>query len=277
MRYDQIMRQHRAILAVKFASVSLMLVCLVRAIPALAQTPPMDSEALAQSNMCDWNFSQFLNSPSVTLARKYAKTGEVPDPPLWKSNGPRTWYMAALGMKSTLRRYLTAHPNAVNDPDLLNMAISAGQGGIVAMLIGRGADPNTPGIRRKVLPLTVAANCARPEIMRQLLRAGANVYGTVPHGKYVALLIAMTGSGLSMKPFYEGVKLILAAGFDPRCPVDKRGYTGLELVDKNITLPGRKKLQRIFLKSIKAAKKEHPSRPSCGGLDWSSQKPAHSR
>lgn len=238
----------------------------------------MDSEAIAQSNMCEWNFSQFLNSPSVTLARKYAKTGEVPDPPLWKPNGPRTWYMAALGMKSTLKGYLTAHPNAVNDPDLLNMAISAGQRGIVAMLISRGADPNSSGIKRKVLPLAVAANCARPEIMRQLLRAGANVYGTVSHGKYVALLIAMTGSGLSMKPFYEGVKLILAAGFDPRCPVvDKHGYTALDLVDKNITLPGRKKLRQIFLKSIKAAKIEHPGRPNCGGLDWWPKNPAHSR
>lgn len=271
------MQQHRASRVAKLASVPLMLICLVQGPPASAQPSPIDSEALAQSNLCESNFSLFLNSPDVALARQYAKTGKVPDPQLWKPNGPRTWYMAALGMKDTLQAYLAAHPNAANDPDLLNTAVSAGQQDIVAMLIHRGADPNRPGIKADVLPLIVAANCARPEIMRQLLQAGANVYGTDAHATYVALVPAILGPGIFSKPFYEGVKLILAAGFDPRCPISKLGYTALDIVDKWIKSPGYKQIQRLLQKYMKTVQSEHPSRPTCGGLDWWPQKTAHSK
>lgn len=275
MRYDQSMMRVHAIRAMKWALVPMILVCLGEGPAALGQQASTSNQPLIARNSCDWNITQFRTSASAPLMMEFAKTGKVPDPPLWQPILPRTWYIAAFGMRQTLERYLAAHPNAVRGSTLLNGAIYAGRRKIVSMLLQRGANPNGPGHEKDEPPLMVAAQCGRPVIMRKLLQAGANVYGTDTRGQMVALAPAIVGPGW-IGPFYEGVKLILAAGFDPRCPIDKRGATALYIIDKNIRLSGYKRLRRLLRKDIKAVKAQHPNRPACGGLDWWPKKTVHS-
>lgn len=172
-------------------------------------------------NECDSMYQELTHTPFVV---KYARTGILPGQGS-KPIHPRAWYLAALGMRSKLRSFLEAHPHEIGDPDLLLAAIYTSRKATVAMLLQMGFNPNTPGQKGMVLPLYAAAHCAQPIVMTYLLEAGANVYGTTSASGYLAIAVAIVGPWID-KPFVEGVRLLLAAGFDPRCPVTKVRVTG---------------------------------------------------
>ncbi len=225
---------------------------------------------VAVKNNCDANYLVLERTPE---AIQYAKTGV-----LTGSRKPvhsRDVYMAALGMHHLLKSYLKSHPQQIGNTDLLSAAVYSGQKDVVSMLLEMGFNPNNPGQKKVALPLQHAAECARPTIMLYLLQAGANIYGTSSDTGVLAMGYALVGTGLDGRPFVEGVKLLLAAGFDPRCPVAKNGLTASDVVKNGLRMrynpsgeEDRNKLLELLTIATKIATRRHPGRPHCGGLDW---------
>lgn len=222
-------------------------------------------------NSCDTNYLMLTLTPETI---KYAKTGI-----LFGSKKPihsRDVYMAALGMSSLLKSYLESHPQQIGNPNLLSAAVYSGQKDVVSMLLEMGSDPNKLGKGASAPPLFQAAECARPKIMLYLIQAGADIYGTASDGRSLAMAYALIGTGLDNRPFIKGVQLLLAAGFDPRCPVAKNGLTALDVVKRGLRYlrydadgeKDRRKLLKLLTITTKIAERRHPGRPSCGGLDW---------
>ncbi len=224
----------------------------------------------APENGCDLYYQALKNTLTV---KQYAKTGVFSGKQ--RPTHSRAWYMAALGMNGILKSYLQVHTQEKHNPDLLLVAIYTGRKNTVAMLLGMGFNPNKPGREKNVLPLEYAAQCARPTILVYLLNAGANIYGTTSGGVgYLPIVGAIIGPWLN-RPFVEGVKLFLAAGFDPRCPIAKTGVTALEAAERGIQHnPDNKEdkiLAGILKNAVKIANTRNPQRPKCGGLNWWSE------
>ncbi len=218
-------------------------------------------------NGCDLYYQTLRHTPAVV---RYAKTGDLSRS--WRPRHSRAWYIAALGMRNLLKPYLEMYSRQGGEPDLLLAAVYTGRKGVVAMLLKMKFNPNQPSERPPhILPLQSAAQCARPIIMIYLLEAGANIYGTSPETSHVAMADAIVGPWLN-RPFVDGVKLLLASGFDSRCPVTKSGYTALDVVKKGLQhepkSSGLRELQRLLNTATKIAVLKHPERPRCGGLNW---------
>jgi len=205
------------------------------------------------------------SKPAVT----YAKTGRLIAG--WHPKHSMAWYMAALGMASQLKSYLNQHK--ARDPDILATAIYTGRSQVVADLLAVGFDPNEPARSPShALPLQIAAQCARPLIMTYLLQAGADPYGTTPSTRQVAMATAVVG-GYLRGPFLKGVQLLLAAGFDPRCPIAKSGVTAVDAINNglkhhSLTPRSDHRLKVVLENAVRIAEARNPDRPSCGGLDW---------
>lgn len=234
--------------------------CLLLAVSAFGKARPA-----AQENSCNDFLHALRNTPDAV---QYANTGKFS-----KNDRPvhsRAWYLAALGMADQLRSYLNAHPEQRHDPALLLVATYTGQRNVVVMLLKMGDNPNAPGRKMRVLPLQYAASCARPLIMIDLLQAGANVYGTTSDSGTLAMAGAVVGSG--GVPFERGVRYLLAAGFDSRCPVAKTGVTAVEAVKRGEQAGGetasRRELESLLTTAAEIAAAAHPGRPRCGGLNW---------
>jgi hypothetical protein len=112
--------------------------------------------------------------------------------------------------------------------------------------------------------------------MLYLIQAGADIYGAPPDGGSLAVSYALVGTGIEHRPFVEGVKLLLAAGFDPRCPAIKNGLTAME-VKRAIKYdakyaPGnvgdQHKLLKLLTVATNIAERRNPGNPDCGGLEW---------
>lgn len=217
-------------------------------------------------NTCDIEYQRLhLSKPIV----RYATTGKRT--PSWAPKHSRAWYMAALGMASQLKSYLKRHK--ARDPDILATAIYTGRSQVVADLLAVGFDPNEPARSPShALPLQIAAQCARPLIMTYLLQAGADPYGTTPSTRQVAMATAVVGDYLR-GPFLKGVQLLLAAGFDPRCPIAKSGVTAVDAINNglkhhSLTPRSDHRLKAILENAVRIAEARNPDRPSCGGLNW---------
>lgn len=219
-----------------------------------------------RKNSCDL-YLQVLRSNSAVV--RYAKTGTV----VSKKHPVRSraWYMAALGLHSLLSSYLKTHHGPKQFSDLLSIATYTGQKDTVSMLLTMGANPNQPDRLKDVLPLQYAAGCGRPIITLYLLQAGANVYGTTQATHGFAMAAAIVGPWLN-SPFIEGVKLMLASGFDPRCPMMKNGVTASEAVRNGLRhAPNSKELRTLrglIDTAVKISATTHPQRPQCGGMNW---------
>ena len=248
---------------------------------AQAQGKPSNQREVGTSvwnrNTCD---AEHLNLESKKMAVKYAKSGIKGDGvvPVYS----RGVYMAALGMKSRLRAYLAKKGKGYRNQDILIAAIHGGQAAVVAMLLKMGYNPNQPGSKINVLPLAQAATCSRSDIILYLVQAGANVYGHIrSRGSGLAMTYALLGPGLPMfsklpKSSIEIVKILLAAGFDARCPVLKNGYTSMRLIrswlkskEINHTLRNQyKNLLTVLENSAKIRDLSKKLPPKCGGLKW---------
>lgn len=215
-------------------------------------------------NSCDSN-SQLLSRQAQVV--QYAKTGQSPSD--WKPDHSRAWFMAALGMRDSLQSYLENDRHLLEFSDLLTAATYTNQKSVVVMLLQMGENPNRNGSDTWALPLEIAANCGRGTIMVYLLSAGADVYGVSQKSNVNAMGAAIIPIHSFFNPFVEGVRLLLAAGFDPRCPVTSRGASAVDLVSGWRADPQDQDKTWLDVKDLietaaKIASVKNPGEPRCG-------------
>jgi hypothetical protein len=154
-------------------------------------------------------------------AKGYAITG---DRPLgFRPKHSRAWYATALGLKDVLNKLLTKKPSLVRNKRLLRMAATTKDSVSLQVLLSHGADPNAT-IKSTTSPtspplLFFATECRRLVNMVYLLAAGANIYATDTQGANVMSVASVGGPSAELGPFEKGIVLLLAAGYDPRCPM----------------------------------------------------------
>ncbi len=208
-------------------------------------------------NICDEGYTALLqNRPLV----KYANTGKLSSH--WKPAHSRAFYMALLGMHDLLRSYLKKHSKLLQNSDLLTAATYSGRKRIVVMLLEMGETLNRSGPDTSALPLLIAADCVRPTIMTYLLSAGADVYGVSDNlnAMATALVPALTGASINL----ESVRLLLAAGFDPRCPVTAKGETAVDVVRKWKGGKTWLETKHLIMTAATIASIRKPGKPDCG-------------
>lgn len=215
--------------------------------------------SLTVLNSCDLGYKALLQQRPLV---KYAKTGELSAH--WKPEHSRAFYMALLGMRDLLGSYLKTHRQALQYSDLLTAATYTDQRAIVAMLLEMGENPNRNGSDASTLPLQMAANCERTAIMVSLLSAGADVYGVPRKPNYNAMAVAVAPAHLDGQSYVEGVRLLLAAGFDPRCPVTVKGETAVDVVRNWKGGKTWLETKNLIDEAAKIASSRSPGKPNCG-------------
>lgn len=222
----------------------------------------MASTGSFSGNTCDLVYKGLLEHPQVV---EYSKTGKLSAH--WKPEHSRAFYMALLGMRDLLRSYLKNHRQVLQYSELLTAATETDQKAIVAMLLRMGENPNRNGSETSALPLQTAASCERGTIMVYLLSAGADVYGVSLKSDFNAMATALIPSRIDGQPFLKGVRLLLAAGFDPRCPVDSKGQIAADLVTYSKPDPKDKIVQKtkdLLETSANIMASKNPGKPHCG-------------
>lgn len=220
-------------------------------------------------NSCDMGYKALLQQTQIV---KYAKSGELSAH--WKPEHSRAFYMALLGMRDLLGSYLKAHRKALRYSDLLTAATYANHRAMVAMLLEMGENPNSNGIDTSTLPLQMAASCERTEIMVYLLSAGAGVYEVPRRPDYNAMAVALSPAHINARSYVEGVRLLLAAGFDPRCEVTERGATAVELVRHWNGGKTWLETKNLIDTAAKIAASRNPGKPHCGESGHQFRKPS---
>lgn len=165
----------------------------------------------------------YLADSLPDAAETYALTGK----PLhgFKPAHSRAWYADWLGLKSVLEELLAKHPALIENQQLLGIAAKAQDSDSLEVFLTHGADPNATVQSRvnRTAPtlLYLAVSCQRSINVVYLLAAGANIYATGTPG--VNAMAAVGYGDPDKQPWLFDIKrmmLLLAAGYDPRCPVD---------------------------------------------------------
>ena len=221
---------------------------------AKANTRPFDV-----LNSCDTGYEALLQQKPLM---KYAETGELPAH--WKPTHSRAWFLAALGKRKLLGSYLKKHNQALQNSDLLTAATYAGQRMTVAMLLKMGENTNHNGSETSALPLQTAAACERGTIMIYLLSSGANVYGVSRKSNINAMAAALIPTHHGAQSYVEGVRLLLAAGFNPRCPITSRGLTAIDIVRNWKQGKTWLESKRLIDATATIASSRNSGKPECG-------------
>ncbi len=188
-----------------------------------------------------------LSSSLSIAARKYAKTGRAPTG--FNPVHSRAWYATAMGLTPVLKNIIKKRPAVVDNPQLLAIAVSIKDSDPLRVFLDHGANPNTyVDIDVRNGPVTVlaahgplimiATSCNRPVNLLYLLKAGANVYAYTTYNTYKARVpakmnaMAIAAIGTSLRgPFTQDIMLLLAAGYDPRCPVAAKKVTAMSIIE----------------------------------------------
>ena len=166
-----------------------------------------------------------------------------------------------------LKRLISENPGLVSKPLLLMQAASDRDPAPLAIFLANGANPNATGDPASLL--VAAVSCRRTENVTLLLAAGANVYWKEPVDSENAMFGAIMGGAIPprdiLSPYIQGINLLLAAGYDPRCPIFRK-TTALELSRKLVMqhLRSYKVAVKIFEHALMVTKKHASGPPQCG-------------
>lgn len=206
-------------------------------------------------NVCD----QAFHSPNwrhFWAFKKYMKQGG--DAVAWKA--------VRHNNTKLLQRLISENPDLVNKPLLLIQAATDRNPTPLALFLANGANPNATGDPASLL--VAAVSCRRTENVTLLLAAGANVYWKEPVDSENAMSAAIMGGAIPprdiLSPYIQGINLLLAAGYDPRCPISRK-TTALELARKLVKqhLPSYKVAVKIFEHALMVIKARASGPPQC--------------
>jgi len=207
-------------------------------------------------NVCDQAFHE-ANWRDDWAFKKYTKQGG--DVAAWKA--------VRHNKAKLLKRLISESPELVNKPLLLVLAASDRDPTPLAIFLANGADPNATGEPASLL--AAAVECRRTENVTLLLAAGANVYWKDPLDSQNAMVSAILG-GASLprdnpSPYIQGINLLLAAGYDPRCPVI-REITPLQFAEQQLKYYGSsyKIAVEILKHALMVTKARASGPPKCG-------------
>ncbi|MGH7239014.1 MAG: hypothetical protein ACREHG_03000 [Candidatus Saccharimonadales bacterium] len=171
----------------------------------------------------------YCNTISDTLpltVKDYALTGNVSSG--FKPTHSRAWYADVLGLKDVLETLIAKDQSLIENEELLRVAATVENSNSLEVFLAHGADPNAT-VKSETTPtspplLLLAMYCERGINVLNLLAAGASVYASDTQGLN-AMSVASVGDPLTQPwGFYEeGMILLLAAGYDPRCPINTHG------------------------------------------------------
>ncbi|MDN5850456.1 MAG: hypothetical protein L0H63_12610 [Nitrococcus sp.] len=216
--------------------------------------PALAGSSNADLNLCDARFNK------IPLAAELFATKGV----IAKSFEPkhtRAWYVVALGKIPQLEKLMDADPSLLIAPNLVLVAATAKQSASLKFFLIHGLDPDMyiKSSEANGPLLMLATNCRRLTSMLYLLNADANIYAyeTYDTGRVNAMGVAVMGGG-GVGPFIQGVFLLLAAGYDPRCPVAKES-TASDILRRTYPALGKPKVENHEINSGKLPHSKHES------------------
>lgn len=201
-------------------------------------------------NLCDTIFNKIPAG-----AKEYVIKGVVPRG--FKPAHSRAWYATALGMTPQLEKFLSKDPSLVNNQTLLLAAVGTPYSSSIRVFLSHGANPNAylHTARVEGWPLlALAANCRRPVNMLYLLKAGADIYAYETHDAAKVNAMGVSAMSGDTGPFRQGIILLLAAGYDPRCLAAKDS-TALAILKRE--LPGPEEVSKTLKTAPKGLKFLH--------------------
>lgn len=224
---------------------------------AVALSPVAHAKAnnIRFHNVCD----QAFHSPNWRHFwdfKKYMK----------QSGDLAAWKAVRHNNTELLKRLISENPGLVSKPLLLMQAASDRDPAPLAIFLAKGANPNATGDPASLL--AAAVECRRTENVVLLLAAGANVYwnssGTV-NLMGTAIMGGLTSPRDNPYPYIQGINLLLAAGYDPRCPIG-REITPIQLAERNLKFyPSSYKIAVEILKhALMVIKARASGPPQCG-------------